>query len=93
MSKLQANNAKVHGEITGLEKKFAITNDPKDLQKLTKARQKLTKGESDLAKAMKSESKAQDSVGQTPRQCPGPCSGTGGARAQQGRGRNRSSTT
>lgn len=62
VSKIQADNAKYSGEIAGLEKKFALTNDPKDLKQLTKARQKLAKGEASLAKAMKSEAKAQDAV-------------------------------
>lgn len=57
--KVMADNAEVQGDISGLEKKFALTNDPKDLQRLTKARQKLAKGESAVAKLMQSEAKAQ----------------------------------
>ncbi|MEZ4755918.1 MAG: hypothetical protein R2817_03715 [Flavobacteriales bacterium] len=60
--KVMADNARVQGDISGLEKKFALTNDPKDLQRLTKARQKLAKGESKVAKLMQSEAKAQDTV-------------------------------
>ena len=36
--KIQANNAKMSGEIAGLEKKIQMTNDPKDLAKLAKMR-------------------------------------------------------
>jgi hypothetical protein len=57
--KMMTDNAQIQGDISGLEKKFALTNDPKDLQRLTKARQKLTKGESAVAKLMQSEAKAQ----------------------------------
>ncbi|MCC6540967.1 MAG: hypothetical protein IT225_01985 [Flavobacteriales bacterium] len=60
--KIQANNAKLSGEIAGLEKKFQMTNDPKDLAKLAKMRSKLTGGESDLAKLMSSEAKLQGSL-------------------------------
>lgn len=70
VSRIQADNAKYSGEIAGLEKKFALTNDPKDLKKLTKARQKLAKGESSLAKAMRSEAKAQDAVSKYQGQSP-----------------------
>jgi hypothetical protein len=59
MSKVQAENAKAIGQIAGLEAKFAVTNDPKDLKQLTKARQRLAKGETTLAKLMESEAKAQ----------------------------------
>lgn len=59
MSKLQSENAHAAGEIAGLEKKFSLTNDPKDLQRLTKARQRLAKGENSLASEMKSEAKLQ----------------------------------
>lgn len=57
--KIQADNAKLNGEIAGREKKFQLTNDPKDLEKLTKLRSKLTRGEEDLARLMKSEAKLQ----------------------------------
>lgn len=59
MSKLQSENAHASGEIAGLEKKFSLTNDPKDLQRLTKARQRLAKGENSLASEMKREAKLQ----------------------------------
>lgn len=57
--KVQGDNAKLGGEIAGLEKKFQLTNDPKDLAKLAKLRGKLTQGEAELAKLMSSEAKAQ----------------------------------
>lgn len=60
--KIQRDNAKVSGDISGLEKKFALSNDPKDLQRLTKARQKLAKGESALAKLMQQEAKVQGDI-------------------------------
>lgn len=60
--KAMADNARVQGDISGLEKKFALTNDPKDLQRLTKARQKLAKGEASVAKLMQSEAKAQSTL-------------------------------
>lgn len=60
--KIQAGNAKLGGEIAGLEKKFQLTNDPKDLAKLAKLRSKLTSGEADLAKLMSSEAKLQGNL-------------------------------
>ncbi|MCB9183460.1 MAG: hypothetical protein H6591_06035 [Flavobacteriales bacterium] len=60
--KIQAENAHVAGTIAGLEKKFALSNDPKDLQKLTKARQKLAKGETSLAKLMQQEADVQGDI-------------------------------
>lgn len=60
--KIQAENAHVSGTIAGLEKKFALSNDPKDLQKLTKARQKLAKGETSLAKLMQQEADVQGDI-------------------------------
>ena len=70
-AKVMADNAQVMGEIHGLEKKFALTNDPKDLQKLTKARTKLAKGESAVAKLMQSEAKAQGNVNKLEATLPG----------------------
>ena len=58
-AKVERDNAHVSGDIAGREKKFALSNDPKDLQKLTKAREKLAKGESSLAKLMQQEAKVQ----------------------------------
>lgn len=60
--KIQRDNAKLSGDIAGHEKKFALSNDPKDLQKLTKAREKLAKGESALAKLMQQEAKVQADI-------------------------------
>ncbi len=59
LSKLQGNKAKVQGDVHGLEKKFAVTNDPKDLNRLTKARQRLAKVETGIAKEMRNGSKIQ----------------------------------
>ncbi|HRD52741.1 MAG TPA: hypothetical protein PKY96_08840 [Flavobacteriales bacterium] len=61
-AKIERNNAHLTGDIAGREKKFALSNDPKDLQKLTKARQKLAKGESSLAKLMQQEAKVQGDI-------------------------------
>lgn len=61
-SKLQRDNARTHGDVTTLERKFALSNDPKDLQKLTKARQKVAKSESDQAKLMQQEAKIQGNI-------------------------------
>lgn len=60
--KIQRSNAKISGDISGLEKKFALSNDPKDLEKLTKTRQKQAKGESSLAKLMQQEAKVQGDI-------------------------------
>ncbi|MBK7241937.1 MAG: hypothetical protein IPI00_17695 [Flavobacteriales bacterium] len=59
---LNADISKLKSEVTGLESKFGITKDPKDLKPLTKARGKLSKKEGQLAKAMKSENKAYEDV-------------------------------
>jgi hypothetical protein len=61
-AKLERNGAQLQGEISGLERKFALSNDPKDLQRLTKARQKLAKTESAQAKLMQQEAKAQGNI-------------------------------
>lgn len=60
--KVEKNNAGYSGDIAGLEKKFALSNDPKDLKKLTKAREKLAKGESSLARLMKQEADVQGDI-------------------------------
>ena len=44
------------------EKKFALSNDPKDLKRLTTARQRLSKIEQAIAKEMNREAKAQGMV-------------------------------
>lgn len=62
LSKLQGDKAKLQGDVHGLEKKFAVTNDPKDLQRLTKARGRLAKNESAIAKEMQRESKIQNTL-------------------------------
>jgi peptidoglycan hydrolase CwlO-like protein len=61
-AKIERDNAHLTGDIAGREKKFALSNDPKDLQKLTKAREKLAKGESSLAKLMQQEAKVQGDI-------------------------------
>lgn len=61
-SKLQRDKAKLQGDVHGLESKFALSNDPKDLQRLTKARQRLAKQETAIAKAMQNETKALGAV-------------------------------
>ena len=62
LAKLQGDKAKLQGDVHGLEKKFAVTNDPKDLQRLTKARGRLAKNESAIAKEMQRESKIQNTL-------------------------------
>ncbi len=57
-SKLQRDIANLQGEISGLERRFAMSNDPKDLKKLTSARKKLAKEEKELSGLMADESKA-----------------------------------
>ena len=69
-AKVEANNAEIQGTIVGLEKKFALTNDPKDLQRLTKTRQKLADGEKGIAKLMQSEAKAQANINKYESQLP-----------------------
>jgi len=61
-AKIERENAHLTGDIAGREKKFALSNDPKDLQKLTKAREKLAKSESSLAKLMQQEAKVQGDI-------------------------------
>ncbi len=58
-SKAQADMARQQGDIAGLEKKFALTNDPNDLEKLTKSRGKLVKIETAIAKLMSQEADVQ----------------------------------
>jgi len=62
ISKYQANNADYSGRISGLERKFATTNDPKDLKDLTKMRQKLASSESKMVSELKSQAKAQEAL-------------------------------
>lgn len=61
-SKTERQSATLHGTISGLERTFALSNDPKDLKKLTKARTKLAKSEKDQAKLMQQEAKYQSSI-------------------------------
>lgn len=61
-SKLQGEHAVLQKEIDLQNQKWTLSQDPKDLKKLTKARAKITKNESNMAKAMKTESDAQKEV-------------------------------
>ncbi len=61
-SKTERQSATLHGNISGLERTFALSNDPKDLKKLTKARTKLAKSEKAQAKLMEQEAKYQSSI-------------------------------
>ncbi len=56
-TKQQKKNADILGQIAGAEQKYAITNDVKDLKKLTKYRSKLADGESKVARIMEKEAK------------------------------------
>lgn len=53
----QRKNAEIQGDIAGAEQKYAISNDVKDLKKLTKYRSKLAQGETKVAKIMEKEAK------------------------------------
>jgi chromosome segregation ATPase len=59
---IKADNEDIAVRIAGAEKKFAITNDHKDLQKLTKLRNKLAKGESKLSKEIQAENKSRSTM-------------------------------
>lgn len=61
-SKTERQSATLHGTISGLERTFALSNDPKDLKKLTSARTKLAKSEKAQAKLMQQEAKYQSSI-------------------------------
>lgn len=61
-AKLERESARLQGDIAGLEKRFGMSNDPKDLKKLTKAREQLARNEREQAKLMKQESKAQGAI-------------------------------
>lgn len=56
-AKLQRDIADSQADIAGLEKRFALRNDPKDLQKLTSTRKKLAGQEKKLASLMSEVSK------------------------------------
>lgn len=58
----EKESAALHDDISGLERTFALSNEPKDLKKLTKAREKLAKSEKAQAKLMQLEDKYQDSI-------------------------------
>lgn len=67
---IQADNASIQGDITGLEKRYAVSNEPKDLERLTKARKKLTDREADLAGLAADEAKAQAAANKYDAQLP-----------------------
>ena len=62
MGKIQKDNAKVQGDIAGLEARLQVRTTPKDQEKLAKARGKLASGESALAKLMQQEAKLQGNL-------------------------------
>lgn len=67
---IQADNASIQGDITGLEKRYAVSNEPRDLERLTKARKKLTDREADLAGLAQDEAKAQAAANKYDAQLP-----------------------
>jgi len=69
-SRAQRGGAGARGDISGLERKFALTNDPKDLRRLTKARNSLVKEEQRMAKLMRHEARAQGRVNRIQKQMP-----------------------
>jgi hypothetical protein len=60
--KLETDRTKLLRDVETAEKKFAKTNEPKDLDKLTKARTKVSKNESSQAKLMQQEAKIQGTI-------------------------------
>jgi hypothetical protein len=58
--KEEARNARIKSEIIGYEQKFTLSNNPKDLKKLTKKRTELAKGEEKVAALMEKEVKLQN---------------------------------
>ncbi len=60
--KEQARYAELQGDVVGAEQKFALTNDPKDLKKLTKARDKLGARGTKVTKLMEKEAKLQEQL-------------------------------
>jgi hypothetical protein len=61
-SKLQNEHALLVKEVDLLNQKWTLSQDPKDLKKLTKARAKITKNEASMAKAMDGEAGAQKDI-------------------------------
>ena len=61
-TKAEARNARIKSEIVGYEQKFTLSNEPKDLKKLTKARTELAKGEEKVAGMMEKEVKLQNEL-------------------------------
>jgi chromosome segregation ATPase len=60
--KLETDRTKLVRDVETAEKKYAKTSDPKDLEKLTKARNKVSKNESSQAKLMQQEAKIQGTI-------------------------------
>lgn len=67
---IQAGNADISGDVSALEKKYALSNDPKDLEKLTKTRKKLVDREADLAGLAQDEARTQAAVNKYEGQLP-----------------------
>lgn len=61
-SKLQSEQAIQQKQIDLENQKWTLSQDPKDLKRLTKARAKITKTEAKMAKAMSAEAKAQADI-------------------------------
>ncbi|MDQ3101341.1 MAG: hypothetical protein M3R08_08135, partial [Bacteroidota bacterium] len=55
--KEQTRNAKIQGDLIAAERKYQISNDVKDLKKVSKLREKLASGETKVAKLMEKEAK------------------------------------
>lgn len=61
-SKLQGEHAILQKQIDLDNQKWTLSQDPKDLKRLTKSRAKITKNESKMAKVMTAEAKAQADI-------------------------------
>jgi chromosome segregation ATPase len=61
-SKLQDEHAVLQREIDLYNQKWTLSQDQKDLKKLTKARTKITDNETEMAKAMQAEAETQKSL-------------------------------
>jgi hypothetical protein len=61
-SKLQGEHAILQKEIDLYNQKWTLSQDPKDLKKLTKARTKIQKNEASMAKVLQTEAKTQQDL-------------------------------
>jgi hypothetical protein len=61
-SKLQDEHAVLQREIDLYNQKWTLSQDQKDLKKLTKARTKITRNETEMAKAMQDEAETQETL-------------------------------